>query len=332
MTMWMVRSGRGGRWVDDFLTKSLVGLGWHGVGDSTKYQSKSQLIDAMSQAYPEMSLGSASSGASQLWRFQKEVKPGDHVITYDAGSRSYYLGIIEGEVKYVPGEIEELTLQRDVEWTDHDIGRDDLSSDARNRLGSTLTLFKVPLHTANEIVRLISGEPAGHDRLVEDEDAHDAIDPFESVIEEATLRIADSISKLDWQSMQELVAALLRAMSYRTEISPVGPDRGIDIFASPDGFGFEQPRIVVEVKHRPRDKMDAPAIRSFLGGRHKDDRGLYVSTGGFTKDAHYEAERSNIPLKLMTLDDLARAVVENYERFDDKGRSLLPLKKLYWPV
>ena len=50
--------------------------------------------------------------------------------------------------------------------------------------------------------------------------------------------------------------------------------------------------------------MRAQDIRSFLGGRHPQDKGLYVSTGGFTKDAHYEAERANIPLSLMTIDDL----------------------------
>jgi restriction system protein len=47
--------------------------------------------------------------------------------------------------------------------------------------------------------------------------------------------------------MQQLVAGILRAMGYKTQISPPGVDRGKDIVASPDGFGFEHPRIVVEV-------------------------------------------------------------------------------------
>jgi predicted Mrr-cat superfamily restriction endonuclease len=44
--------------------------------------------------------------------------------------------------------------------------------------------------------------------------------------------------------MQELVAGILRAMGYKTLVSPAGADRGKDIIASPDGFGFEPPRIV----------------------------------------------------------------------------------------
>lgn len=136
---------------------------------------------------------------------------------------------------------------------------------------------------------------------------------------------------LDWDEMQNLVAGVLRSMGYKTQVSPAGADRGKDIIASPDGFGFENPRIIVEVKHR-REQMGSQQIRSFIGGRHKDDRGLYVSTGGFTKDARYEADRSTIPLTLWTLDDLVRALIENYEQVDIETKLLVPLKKTFLPA
>jgi hypothetical protein len=56
-----------------------------------------------------------------------------------------------------------------------------------------------------------------------------------------------------------------------------------------------------------------------------------VSTGGFSKEAKYEAERSNIPLTLIELDDLATLVEQHYENFDANGRALIPLTKIYWP-
>lgn len=151
------------------------------------------------------------------------------------------------------------------------------------------------------------------------------------IIAQALEFIKDKISKLDWEEMQELVAGLLRAMGYKTLVSARGPDRGKDIVASPDGFGFESPRIVVEVKHRS-GVMGSSAIRSFLGGRHQDDKGLYVSTGGFSKDAYYEAERAKIPLTLMSLDHLVQALLEYYEKLDLDTQQLVPLKKIYWPI
>jgi hypothetical protein len=56
----------------------------------------------------------------------------------------------------------------------------------------------------------------------------------------------------DPDELQDLVAGVLRAMGDKTRVSPPGADRGVDILASPEGFGFEQPRIIVERKHRTR--------------------------------------------------------------------------------
>ena len=150
---------------------------------------------------------------------------------------------------------------------------------------------------------------------------------------QALERIKDLVNKLEWADMQHLVAGILRAMKYKTKVSPPGSDRGKDIVASPDGFGFEHPRIVVEVKHR-KERMGSEQIRSFLGGRHKDDRGLYVSTGGFTKDAYYEAERASIPLEMWTLDDVVRELMDHYRTADAQTKQIVPLKSkcLYWPV
>jgi restriction system protein len=78
--------------------------------------------------------------------------------------------------------------------------------------------------------------------------------------------------------------------------------------------------------------MGGPAVRSFLGGRQTGEKGLYVSTGGFTKDARYEAERANVPLTLLTLDEVVDLLIENYDRLDDSSRILIPLRRFYWPT
>ena len=100
-----------------------------------------------------------------------------------------------------------------------------------------------------------------------------------------------------------LTASLAHAQNYQQLDFPTATstrladiDRGKDIVASPDGFGFEHPRIVVEVKHR-KGQMGSQEIRSFLGGRHKDDRGLYVSTGGVSKDADIASKDAEIASK-----------------------------------
>jgi restriction system protein len=211
------------------------------------------------------------------------------------------------------------------------VSRDALTVPSKNSLGAISTFFRVPAEAASDLDRALSGGDKSVAAPAPEETAGLEKELFEDIHARALEFIKDRISKLDWDDMQELVAGLLRAMGYKTRVSPAGPDRGKDIVASPDGFGFESPRIVVEVKHRAGTTMGSQEIRSFLGGRHSDDKGLYVSTGGFSKDARYEADRASIPLTLMDADDLVQAVVDYYDRMDIETQRLLPLRKLYWP-
>ena len=140
-----------------------------------------------------------------------------------------------------------------------------------------------------------------------------------------------SCLKLSGTERKDLFKEILNAMGYIAERTKKGADRGVDIFASKDGLGLEEPRIFVEVKHR-NEQMGAQDIRTFIGGRQPSDKCLYVSTGGFTKEARYEAERSNTPLKLIDIDDLANLLSLHYDKFSAEGKTLLPLKKVYIPL
>ena len=187
---------------------------------------------------------------------------------------------------------------------------------------------------AEEILRALTGQGAPGTESYEpvdseDEDEDALLEGYRDRAEEIT---KDRINRLSPRQMEHLVAGVLRSMGYKTRVSPEGSDLGIDVLASPDGFGFESPRIIVEVKHRATKSADSKEIRNLVGGRHASDKGLFVSTAGFTKDARYEADRANIPLMLWDLNDLFKALVENYENADQETRSLIPLTRLFWPI
>lgn len=57
-----------------------------------------------------------------------------------------------------------------------------------------------------------------------------------------------------------------------------------------------------------------------------------MSSGGFAKDAKYEADRAQVPVTLLDLDGVARLLVDNYEAADTETRALVPLVRLYWPA
>lgn len=329
-SMWMVRSAVGGRLADEYRDKGVVAIGWRDVGDLTVYPDKAALLEAVRKTWPDDKPGAHMNAASQLHRFKVELAKGDRVITYDSSQRIYHVGTILGDYRYVPNAPDPMNNVRDVEW-DGEVQRDSLSVPTKNSLGSTLTLFRLPDFAAAEIEAVLHGHMTAQPPESEVEEQADEESLLDQYRSEAFEIIKDRLNRLTWDEMQELVAGLLRAMGYKTRVSRPGPDRGLDILASPDGFGFESPRIVVEVKHRTQ-AMGSQEIRSFLGGRHKDDKGLYVSTGGFTKDARYEADRANIPLMLMDIDDLVNGIFDFYGNMDMDTQKLLPLKKIHWPA
>lgn len=327
---WMVRADGGGRVADDFAAHNVVAIGWGEIGTLDAFAHKADIEQAIETQYPDWSAGRLRSSSSQLERFRNTLSIGDHVITYDSGRRVYHVGTIKSGYTYAPELLPEYPNARKVKW-DGTVERDSLSVNTRNTLGSTLTLFRLSDSAAEEIEQALKGH-----KTVSAEDTEESEKNENTILAESMSSaiefIKDRVNRLDPGEMEELVAGLLRAMGYKTRVSPVGADRGIDIMASPDGFGFESPRIVVEVKHRSKIAMGAQELRTFLGGRHENDKGLYVSTGGFTKDARYEAERAKIPLMLMDLDELVHALLDYYDNADAKTRTLLPLVKTYWPA
>jgi restriction system protein len=259
--MWMVRAASGGRLADEFKEQGVVAIGWGDIGDLDQYKDKAAILEAIKKNWPDWATGKRLSSASQLIRFREELSVGDRVITYDSSRRIYHIGTIAGPYKHHPKVVPPLENTRSVQW-DGEVDRDKLSVSTKNSLGSTLTLFRIPDSAATELEGLLKGRSSQTETSeADEEDEGSLLDRYKL---EAFEIIKDRVNRLDWEEMQELVAALLRAMGYKTQISEPGPDRGVDIMASPDGFGFESPRIIVEVKHRGQ-QIGAQQIRSFLG-------------------------------------------------------------------
>ncbi len=340
MVTWKVMAGRGSAHVREFVQHNIVAIGWAAAGDHSLARSRADLLTRFAQVWPNDPPKKNQVGAFQVWRFLKELATGDRVVVYNPVTRIYHVGELQGSPQYQPDLIEALPTTRSVVWLGT-VGRDSLSLATRNALGGIMTFYRLSDSASSEIASALAGGAAdlSHGahalgdlaKLDEVEGGGGVTDPFANIADQALELVKDRVLRLEWDQMQELVAALLRALGYRTMISLAGADRGRDIIASKDGFGFEPPRILVEVKHR-KDSIGAPDVRAFLAGLHSEDRGLYVSTGGFTREAEYEAARAATVTHLMSLDGLARALVAQYENLDERGRALLPLTKIYWPV
>jgi len=321
--VWMIRAGQRAFLIDDFIDKEIIAIGWNELGDLKDKKNLEQIKTALKNTYPSEKQFTQNMNAGQIYRFVIEFNIGDYVVTYNPNERVYWLGQVKSDY-YYDDTLTEYHHLRKVEWQNK-INRDSLSVSTKNSLGSIATIFEIQDTAKQEIFQAINGT------TVEEEAPGDLDKIMEDFAERAHEFIKDKILKLDWYEMQELVAALMRSMGYKTRVSPAGSDRGKDIVASPDGLGLEDPRIIIEVKHK-QDSIGSQDLRSFIGGIRQGDKGVYYSSGGFTKDSKYEADRSNVPITLIDLDFLVDLIVQNYYNFDPEGKALVPLKRIYWPL
>lgn len=325
--MWMVRAGRNAVILDKFLKKNCVAIGWVDLGNLSDIKSKTQLVKKLKESYPDWSTGKIATSTGQVKKFRLRMNKGDYVITYDPGERIYHVGEIASDYEYKPNEIEDYPNLRKVKWVGK-VDRDRLSVPTKNTVGALSTLFELGYDAKEEFLMLLRGESVSQKPERENEE-YDGIK--EDKIEEANEFIKDKIQKLDPYEMQDLFAGVLRAMGYKTRVSSRGSDRGKDIIASPDGLGLEDPRIIVEVKHRA-GRIGANEMRSFITVIRSGFKGIYVSTGGFTKEAKFEAERSKEPMTVIDISDLVNLITQYYDSFDSETKTLLPLIKIYWPA
>lgn len=322
--LWMVRAESGDR-IEKFLQDNIVAIGWKELGNLSAFKSLNELKDKYQIIYSDSKRGAININSGQLYRFGFEFKNGDNVITYNPNERVYHIGEIISDYQY--SKDTEYPHFHRIKWIKQ-ISRDILSTSTKNSLGSTLTVFKLP-ETA--IIEILDLSPTKQEEVEVIENEGEDLDTYKADIEnKAKEFIKDKLLKLEWDEMQELVAGILRGMGYKTIVSPKGSDRGQDVIASPDGLGLEEPKIKVEVKHR-KGQMGTPEIRSFLGGLRPKEKGLYVSTGGFSKESKYEADRANNPITLIDLELLVTLIIQHYDNLDPEARALIPLKKIYWP-
>ncbi|HAU0773269.1 TPA: restriction endonuclease [Legionella pneumophila] len=150
--------------------------------------------------------------------------------------------------------------------------------------------------------------------------------------EKANSGIRDFINNKNPYEFQDLVAALLNAMGYHiSHIAERGPDGGIDIIAYTDPLGTKQPRIIVQVKHRPTNSVSSEDIQKLSGTlKRNSDVGIFVTSGLFTKSAKKEALNSREHIELIDFDRLIELWQEYYPKMSDLDKNFLPLHTIYF--
>ncbi len=150
----------------------------------------------------------------------------------------------------------------------------------------------------------------------------------DDIIESTRDFILKELSRqLKGYALEDFVADLLRAMGYRTIVSPHGGDSGIDITAYKDEL---PPRILVQVKSQDGDIKEA-TIQSLKGAMREGDYGLFVTLSNYTQNARKYLNSTPI-IRGINGTELVDLILKYYEELSDKYQKMIPLKRVYIPV
>lgn len=307
-----------------FLKNNVIAIGWSDMGDLSAIEaSREAFKEKYSQVYPNAKKGSIATGAGMLYRFCHEVQIDDYVVFPSKSNREVNIGVIKGEYVYDSSQIEYVQTRK-VKWLKH-LPRTAFSQGALYEIGSAMSFFSVKNYADEFLAALDKDFKKNISSDSEDESVGATAD---DIIESTKDFILKELSRqLKGYDLEIFVADLLRAMGYRTKVSPQGGDSGIDITAYKDEL---PPRILVQVKSQDGDIKES-TIQSLKGAMREGDYGLFVTLSNYTKKAQKYLDSTPI-IRGINGTELVELILKYYEDLSDKYRKMIPLKRVYIPV
>ena len=307
-----------------FLKDDIIAIGWHEIGDLKKIDANRDAFkEKYRETYPDAKKGSVANGAGMLYRFCNEVQIGDYIVFPSKINREVNIGIVEGDYVYDPGQVEYVQTRK-VKWLKH-LPRTVFSQGALYEIGSAMSFFTVKNYADEFLAALDKNFKKNFSPEAEDDSIGATAEDIEEITRDYILK--ELSRQLKGYDLENFVADLLRAMGYRTTVSPHGGDRGIDITAYKDEL---PPRILVQVKSQDGDVKET-TIQSLKGAMREGDYGLFVTLSNYTKNAQKYLNNTPI-IRGINGTELVELVLKYYEDLSEKYRKMIPLKMVYIPV
>ena len=351
MTAWITRAGRVGEREEWALANGLGGGGFEEVPDLTDADTKEKIKAAVVAAFPTAVPGKQNNFAGQLWALRETIKPGDLIVLPLKSTKKIALGVCTGAYQYRafdddPGR-RHVVL---VDWKRTDVSRAAIKDDLLNTLNGAMTIFQASNNNAEERLRAMvetgidpgntgtaaSGatkpiKGSAHPAL-EGDDITDVADPtpvptLETIRDRVLTYLTENFGQ---HKLTGLIADILRVQGYTCDVSPEGPDFGVDIIAGRGPIGLDSPTLIVECKSEA-GQIGAQVVRGLQGAMasHKADQGLLVAWGGLNKPATQAIRTDRLTIRVWDAQNVLDHLFAVYDLLPAETRTRLPLKQMW---
>ena len=319
----------------DALEQGYVAIGWSELGELSPLPNEREAVKAaLTSVYPDKKAGGIPVEAGVIIRFLHVMKEGDYIVYPSKHDRQVNIGKVAGPVTYHPGvedEPNDYPNRRKVDWV-RSFPRSDFSQSALYEIGSFLTLFLVKNHKMEFLAKIdpsFTPVPSEDEAPTPDDDSVTSNVSRQAVETTQDYVIRKIYNGLNGYEFEHFVAHLLHCMGYTARVSEKSGDGGVDVIAHTDELGFEPPIIKVQCKRQTEQTGD-PEVSQLLGTLGEGECALFVNLGSYSKPAR-ALERNRSKLRLIDGEQLVGLVLEHYDKFSARYRSLIPLQRIFIP-
>lgn len=337
---WVVRAGSTGEHEQWNLDNGRATIGWRDVGDLSNCSSREQVRAVVAATYPGYSPNKVGNNAGQLWAFRQSIRPGDLIVMPLHIQRGYLaLGRCVGPYGYDPSAQQDRRHFVPVEWRLEPVARTAIKDDLLASLNGLMTVFSPSKNNAAARLAAVlaqgadpgSGGAPMKPQVQPDTGAGDVTDPapvpsLEAIRDRVRTHVVENFGG---HKLTHLVADVLTALGYVCEVSPPGPDGGIDIRAGRGPLGLDAPTIV-EVKSE-LGPVGVQVMRGLHSAVTKNNaqHGLLVAMGGINAAARKEFETLRAVIQVWDAEVLLDKLFDTYPRLSEATRAALPLKQAW---
>jgi restriction system protein len=339
MTMWLIRAGSKSYSEDLVLSNHCAAIDFN-FNESLLPLSFENIKQKLVAYNPSIKSGAIGQTASMLYKIAHVVKQDDWVIFPARYRDTYHIGTIQGDYSYFDrsniqdshGDYLKHTVP--VKWHDFEIDKNELTPTIRNSLGSTLSLFLIKPDDEDYIVSMFNSRNSDLElrNITSAQLTSDEV-PAKTLISKENLTgiIYDHIyNTFKGHQLTDLVSALLSVQGFHCYQSPPGPDGGVDIIAGHGSFGFQSPKVCVQVKSG-KQITDVKPIRELEGSlsRFQAAYGLFVSWSGFTIPATRLLKERFLTIRFWTGENIVEQVLQHYQNLPISIRQQVPLEQCW---
>lgn len=337
---WVVRAGRSGEHEEWNLDRGRATIGWRQIGDLSACGSREAVRHVVDSTFPDAPPMKRAIDTGQLWAFRAAIQPGDLVVMPLKTRPGYVaLGRCAGSYGFDSGSEPDRRHFLPVTWQPEPVAKTVLKDDVLATLNGLMTVFSPSKNNAAARLEAVAagGSDPGNSGAVSPSpspvaaDSGDVVDPPPvATVGAIQDRIRTHVvENFGGHKLTHLVADVLTALGYVCEVSPPGPDGGIDIRAGRGPLGLDSSTIV-EVKSQP-GPVDVFVLRGLHSAivRTGAVQGLLVAMGGLNGAARKEWENLRSIIRVWDSEVLLAKLFETYPRLPESTRAALPLRQAW---